>query len=279
MGYEAKIIADSISEAGKRLTTVQVTFPRFILAEVNTHRALSRNSASSRAIPVEKMIQRVLDDPFIPESFLANKKGMQGGDPLDDKDQHAAWYAWFTALHNAVNTAKTMTRVGVHKQYANRLLEPFLWHTAILSATEWDNFFHQRISPMAQPEFKTIAMMIYKAMQASTPERLHVTEYHLPYLDKSEREIMRYREDKIAVSIARCARVSYLTQEGKRDIDEDLKLYKRLEAGGHWSPMEHVASPYSNTTTRTSNYVGWEQYRKYFNNENVTSFTLTEDME
>jgi hypothetical protein len=62
----AKIVADSLSIHGDRLTTLLITFPRFILAEVNTHRMLSKNTSSSRAIPFEKMIQSVEKDPFIP---------------------------------------------------------------------------------------------------------------------------------------------------------------------------------------------------------------------
>ena len=63
---EAKIVADSIYKQGQRLTTFTVVFPRFILAELNTHRMLSRNSASSRARPFQAMLNDVRKDPFVP---------------------------------------------------------------------------------------------------------------------------------------------------------------------------------------------------------------------
>lgn len=273
MGYEAKIICHSISAAGKELFTVQAKFPRYLLAEVNTHRALSRSSASSRAIPVETMIQRVLDDSFIPESFLRNKKGMQGGAALAESEQTLGRLAWIKARDAAVEGARILAALGVHKQYANRLLEPFMWHTAILSGTEWDNMFHQRISPLSQPQFKTISLMIYRAMQASVPTLVEVGGWHLPYISDDERESLSEKES-IEVSVARCARVSYLTQEGKRDIDEDMNLYKRLESGNHWSPFEHVATPHLDDGMRTSNFIGWEQLRSQFPNQNVTKFVL-----
>jgi len=153
----AKIVADSISAKGHRLTTMVVTFPRFILAELNTHRAFSRNSASSRAIPFQKMVKAVQENPFIPIAWQKDHKGMQGTEYLSTKYDHSgehAWYAWLEARNQAVRIAKSMNELGVTKQLCNRLLEPFMWHTAIISATDWDNFFELRC-PRYETKFGT----------------------------------------------------------------------------------------------------------------------------
>src|SRR3954452_24195130 len=94
MGFEAKVLADSVSPAGQRLTTLEATFPRFVLAEFNTHRVFSRNSASSRAIPVAKQLRRVLDDPYVPIEFGSNKPGMQAGPALAGANRDAAEREW-----------------------------------------------------------------------------------------------------------------------------------------------------------------------------------------
>ncbi len=143
----AKIVADSVSAKGHRLTTMVVTFPRFILAELNTHRAFSRNSASSRAIPFQKMVKAVQENPFIPIAWQKDHKGMQGTEYLSTEYDHLgehAWYAWLEARNQAVRIAKSINELGVTKQLCNRLLEPFMWHTAIISATDWSNFFKLR---------------------------------------------------------------------------------------------------------------------------------------
>src|SRR6185369_7117160 len=75
---KAEIVADSINEKGNRITSFIVTFPRIILAEKNTHRVFSRNSASSRAIPFPKMVKSVRENPFIPIAWQKDHKGMQG---------------------------------------------------------------------------------------------------------------------------------------------------------------------------------------------------------
>src|SRR3954452_23556453 len=150
--YDAKILKDSISAAGARLTTFEVTIPRIVLAEFNTHRVFSRNSASSRAIPVAKSIEMVEDDPFVPEVFAANQKGMQGDDPLDARNEAEAARVWHDALFDAIFHAKKLEELGLHKALANRILEPFKWHTIIVTATEWDNFFALRTDSNAQYE-------------------------------------------------------------------------------------------------------------------------------
>lgn len=142
---KAEIIADSICPRGHRLTTFVLTFPRFILAELNTHRLFSRNSASSRAIPFEKMVKMVEEDPFIPIAWQKDHKGMQGSEYISEKMiQDWSVEKWLESRDNAVNLAKQLNQGGVTKQLCNRLLEPFMWHTVILTASEFDNFFELR---------------------------------------------------------------------------------------------------------------------------------------
>ena len=171
MSYRVEVLADSIADR-KRLTTLCVEMPRFILAEFNTHRVFSRNSASSRAIPVEKRIAMLLSDPFIPEAFQANQRGMQGGEVLDAIAQERAKQIWLEATASAVKHAKALAAAGVHKQWANRIIEPYAWHKVIVSATEWKNFLRLRKHKAAQPEIRVVADMIEEALAGSKPEPL-----------------------------------------------------------------------------------------------------------
>jgi thymidylate synthase ThyX len=141
----ATIVADSINPQGDRITTMLVTFPRFILAELNTHRMFSRNSASSRAIPFEKMVKMVQEDPFIPIAWQKDHKGMQGTEYFtSDIDIEANEIKWNAAKERAIKTTISLHDLGVTKQLCNRLLEPFMWHTVLITATEWENFFALR---------------------------------------------------------------------------------------------------------------------------------------
>lgn len=245
MAYDVKVLADSISPAGHRITTFEVTFPRIILAEVNTHCALSRNSASSRAIPVPKRIAAVSTDPFVPESFGRNQKGMQPGDALEGDEADRAAALWESARVDSIRVAGALSELGVHKQYANRLLEPHAWHTAVITATDWDNFEHLRVNPMAQGEFQKVAAMMMQARAARKPEPFEEYDvWHTPYVNMEEvHDLEAAGIDPVKVSVARCARVSYLTQYGRRDPLEDVALFDKLVGSGHMSPLEHVARP------------------------------------
>lgn len=283
--YDAKVLADSLApEHGKRLTTLQVTTPRIILAELNTHRMLARNSASSRAIPVEKRIQAVLDDPFVPDAFGANQRGMQAGETLSGAHADAARAVWLAARDKAVDAARALAGVGVHKQWANRLVEPFSWHVAIITATEWENFFNLRCNPAAQPEMRRTAEAMRDAMAASQPCQVSSQDHwHLPLWGfegdvewyfarvRSQREKTGNGDntDQIKVSVGRCARVSYLTHAGIRDPDADVKLHDELLANGHMSPTEHQARPHPDPMHRSGNLIGWVQYRKTLVGETV----------
>lgn len=247
MAYAAKVLADSISPDGARLTTMEVTFPRIVLAEFNTHRVFSRNSASSRAIPVEKMLKKVQEDPFIPIYWGKNQKGMQAEHELLPSEQSWAEAEWLEARDHAISSVQQMLANGIHKQITNRLLEPWLWHTVIVTATEWDNFYALRCNPDAQPEIRKVAEMMRAVHSASAPRAVNYGDWHLPLVDASEAfDIISSGvpiADLCLVSVGRCARVSYLTHDGKRDPLADVELARRLQSSGHMSPFEHVATP------------------------------------
>lgn len=242
-------------------------------SEFMTHRMFSRNSASSRAIPIEKMIKMVQTNPAMPVFWGKNKKGMSADAQLDDISRCKS--LWLKGRDRAVLTAKAMLDAGLHKQITNRVLEPWLWHTVICTATEWSNFFALRDHEDAQPEIAHLARLMREAQSKSIPE---TNEIHLPYIvdedysdavDFSETDLV---ESLFKVSSARCARVSYLTHDGKREISKDLELFDKLVTGsghGHWSPMEHPALAIDEMTEMdwSGNFRGWMQYRKTFKGE------------
>lgn len=294
MAFSVKILADSLAPCGKRLTTLECTYPRFIHSEVLTHRTLSRNSASSCAIPTEKLIQRVIDDPVIPLYIGANQKGMQAGSELGETEMEIARQEWRLARDAAVKHARFLLGLGVHKQVVNRLIEPWMWIVVIVSATEWDNFFGLRLHKDAEPHFQHLARMMKDAMDASRPKELKAGQWHTPLArldEEDERAMAKYlvadkfddsdyksveaakskaAEVVLAVSVGRCARVSYLTHDGRRDIKEDIALHDRLITAEplHASPAEHVAQALAEPT-RVGNFVGWFQYRKTLPNEHI----------
>ena len=146
---QAKIVADSINIQGDRLTTLEVVMPRYILAEFNTHRMLSKNSASSRAIPFSKMVKSIQNSLFVPYAWQKDHKGMQGNEYLENSHLiEEATRLWLKARDNAVMSATLLNgSVGgkaVTKQLVNRLLEPFMYHKVLVSATEFENFFNLR---------------------------------------------------------------------------------------------------------------------------------------
>lgn len=272
MAYSAKILKDSVTKNGARLTTFEVTFGRYVLSEFNTHKRFSRNSASSRAIPVEKMLKRVMDDPFIPPHWGKNQKGMQASEELTPELQEIAKREWLLSRDNAVRSAKNMLDLGVHKQISNRLLEPWSWQTVIVTATEYENFFALRNHADAAPEIQVIAEMMETLYRSEKPTLLNAKDWHLPLTDDfNELQQQFTLEQIVLISVGRCARVSYLTHDGKRDPIADIELANRLLASGHMSPFEHVARPMTkvelNKKELFSNFEGWVQYRKLIKNE------------
>lgn len=280
MSYSVKIIADSINPVGCRLTTFELTFPKCLQAEFNTHRLFSRNSASSRAIPVEKMIERVMTNPMMPLYWGKNQKGMQAAEELTGGDREMAEFLWLQARDKAVASARAFIECNAHKQLVNRLLEPWMFTTVIVSATEYDNWFHLRDSEFAQPEIAWVAREMRKKYDENIPQHLDPGEWHMPFIDWDDEvasPIKNQHGDVVGgmeittrglrkISVARCARVSYLTHDGKRDFVEDYRLHDQLVQNGHWSPFEHVAECLPNDE-RSGNFFGWRQYRKSFETE------------
>ncbi len=284
---EAKIICDSLAPSGVRLTTFVLTYPRFIHSEFMTHRVFSRNASSSRAIPVKKQIQMVIDNPAVPLAFTKNQKGMQGGEPLDAAQSDLALGAWLQARDRAVIQAQLLADLEVHKQYANRILEPWAHITVVCTATEWDNFFALRCHEAAQPEIHALADKMYELYIINTPTHLEEGEWHLPFVNPEDavESINTYLTAKnlsviteafaLKMSVARCARVSYLNHDGKKStLEQDLELYNRLVGSApiHASPAEHQAMAIGDPNTRSGNFRGWIQYRKTLKDENVVNF-------
>ena len=275
MAFSARVLLDSRSAAGARLTTFEVRYPRFIHSELMTHRVFSRNAASSRAIPIKKMIAAVREDPALPVYWGRNQTGMSAREEIAPDVAERAREEWQAALEDALRHAERLASkdIDLHKQLVNRLLEPFAWITVIITATEWTNFFTQRCHPDAQPEIKHIAEMMLSAYRASAPAPVAAGSWHLPLIQDDERDLP---DDLLCkLSVARCARVSYLTHDGTRDHDRDLELYERLLGGGangHWSPFEHVATPAPSADQWSANFAGWEQYRKRFPQEHAATF-------
>ena len=256
----AKIICDSQPPEGARLTTMEVVVPRIVLAEFNTHRVFSRSSASSRAIPVEKMLKRVQEDPYIPETWGKNQRGMQAGELLNRGAALAAEETWLSARDDAIECARGLLELGVHKQITNRLLEPFMWHTIIVTSTEWSNFFNLRCHTDAHPAIRNTAVAMRTVYYDAIPNGLDWGEWHLPYIHKPDSPLSV--ESKIKLSSARCARVSYLTHDGVRDPAKDFELHDRLLDGGHMSPFEHPAQAVMFELTASNFAKPWIQYRK-----------------
>lgn len=272
MGYEAKILRDSIGPNGIRLLTYEVTFPRLILAEVNTHRNFSRNSASSRAIPIEKMLAKALEDTFLPVYWGKNQRGMAAKEELSADKQIEAIRIWTEARDNAIASVKQLQALDVHKQISNRLLEPFLYHTALITSTEWLNWDNLRDHQEAQPEIKKLASMMKAVRAESKPKLLSPGEWHLPLVDDYDHLLAEgfTQEQIVWICVGRCARVSYLTHDGKRDPQADIDLATRLLSNGHMSPFEHAAMCLTEHETQWyGNIRGWLQSRKQIPNEAV----------
>lgn len=270
MTITAEIIKDSVSEDSVRLTTLQLKYPRFIHAEFMTHRMFSRNASSSRAIPFERLLKSIEEEPARPVEFGKNQPGMQADSALQGDEEARAVQTWHNAAKSAVRQAKLLDSMGVHKQVVNRIIEPFSHINVVVSATSFDNFFALRCHKDAQPEIQVLADCMYDAVMASTPQKIHQGQWHLPYLLEEER---RNTMDDIHVSVARCARVSYLSHEGRKTtVEEDKKLFDRLLAGDliHASPAEHIATPMQGLpNARSGNFRGFLQFRKTLPNENV----------
>lgn len=287
MGIEVKIIADSISAAGKRITTFQLKYQRFFHSELMTHRMLSRNASSSRAIPVAKIISQVWNDPAMPVHWGQNKAGMQAGSELTGVKRKLAESVWVCAGRIACVAAWGMMKLGMHKQVSNRILEPWQYISVVVTATEWDNFFALRNHKDAQPEFRALASAMQYEMDTSLPVVIQAGDWHLPYISPNEifdGKTFGHYDLLLKASAARCARVSYNKHDGtKPSFDDDLELYNQLmtrpytdKRGNtygdndpiHASPVEHQAKSIEFKDVHSGNFVGWIQLRKLIETNN-----------
>jgi thymidylate synthase ThyX len=268
--FSAKVLADSTNTCDNRLTTMELTYPRFIHSEVMTHRMFSRNAASSRAIPVEKMIEQVEKNPVIPIHWGKAQKGMQAYEELGYYEKIDCRYAWIEARRDALKHVRKLLNLGLHKQIVNRILEPWMWITVIVTGNEgaWNNFFALRCHHEAEPHIQKIAGMAREVRSQSVPQKLSAGQWHLPLIGFEGDEFLS-DEDKVKVSVGRNARISYLTHDGRRDVQADIDLHDRLLASKHFSPFEHVAQSvhYSGPEFEGNFGEGWVQYRKTLKGE------------
>ena len=274
----AKVIADSINETGQRLTTFELEFPRLILSECNTHGAIEKNTSSSRAIPVSKMLDHILEQNLKPIYFGSKKSGMQAGGELTDEGLDFVKCVWGSSLESAVEYAEMLDKAGVAKEVTNRITEPYQLIKAVWSATDWENFFNLRLEKDADPNICMLAYKMYEAMSKSVPVLLKKGEYHLPYVGKYDIPVAysdlggyEYEtgynvfyydkesdhtiehcltlEEAIKYSVASCASVSYRATD--MTLDKAEKIWNMLVKSEvvHASPLTHVATPIVATST------------------------------
>lgn len=264
-----KVLADSISPDGIRLTTFQLTYWRSIHSELMTHRVFSRCAQSSRATPIDTVINNIKSGAWGPAHWGMNQAGMTAKEetnPMMTSSCQFLWEQTATAIASSVEMISKQT--GLHKQILNRMLEPYTSINVVLTATDFKNFFKLRLDEHAQPEMQDLARAMKNAMDNSTPKSLQYGEWHLPYI--TEEDIMGNNIDDLCkISAARCARVSYKAYDGSSSTEADIKLADKLINDKHMSPLEHVATPAEPDKYIASNFRGWNQYRKYQTEEAV----------
>lgn len=295
----AKIIADSVAKNGKRITTFELEYPRFIHSEFMTHRMVSKNAASSRAIPVAATIKTIEDNPAMPVFWGKNQAGMAAKEELDDSnremrvwgevtqwnqedDSLTAQYSanrsdlehaktiWLAARSSAIAYAQELIKIGLHKQVANRILEPWVHMKVVATATDWDNFFHLRRHPDAQPEIHALANVMWDVYSTNEPELLYLGEYHLPYVTNTDMQEWG-EENCIKLSASLCAQVSY--RKADESMEKAMAIFERLVKSTpvHASPFEHQATPSMFSSEKSGNFNGWLQFRQSLEN-NVCHF-------
>lgn len=260
-----KVLADSISEKGDRITSFELEYPRFLHCELMTHRVLSKNSSSSRAIPIGSMIDYTMNNMAMPVFWGKKKKGMQATEEINPE---VAKFLWVESFQNAVQSLKKMDEVLLHKQIANRILEPFQMMKVVLTGTDFDNFFNLRFHTDTLPEFVMLVDKMYKAMDESIPNTLRAGEWHLPYVHISQTEnpedtyyfvydgntsgsetsgynyeIRLTLEEAKKWSTSHCASVSYRTEQlSEKGVEGIFDMLVQADVV-HSSPLEHQATP------------------------------------
>lgn len=281
------------------MTTMEIEYPRFILAELNTHRMLSKNSASSRAIPVKAMHQHIRENTAGPVHWGVNQAGMKAREALDPSDTVEALLIWHQARDSALDYAMQLADLNLHKQVTNRITEPWMTMKTVISGTEWANYFWLRDHPDAQPEIALLANKMHQVYEASTPQLLQPGEWHLPYVKStrlSSGELIYLDNEDLPITLRQaqvisascCAQVSY--RKSDDTLDKAEKVFKMLieSEPAHASPVEHQATPmnpystygydpecWEEGTTHVSrngdlwsgNLRGWIQFRKLIPNE------------
>lgn len=269
--FQAKVIEDSVSPYGIRLTTLQLRYPRFIHSEFMTHRQFSRNARSSRAVPVKRLRA---EEPYIPH-FMKNQAGMQSFEELTPGRHTDAEAIWLACAEFCKGSSGFLEDHEVHKQWANRMLEWFGYIDVVVSSTYWKNFYNLRDHPMAMPEIQHLAIAMRNAMDASIPKELNFHQWHLPYVTEEERSNFGLPTQQM-LSTARCARVSYKPFDAaKVDPKKDVELAEKLIVADplHASPAEHQATPdelifsecipiIGEHQHEWGNFFGWRQHRK-----------------
>ena len=291
MGYEVEVIKASESALdGARVLTLRLRYPRIVLAEFNTHKDPSRNTSSSRAIPVKKMLEQVRNDPAMPARFGANQSGMQ-----DKGEEHPAWVIvpgeletlyrlwekrttgvlsmsdpyvmadprefWrFMAWVNSLGS-EAYSNAGFHKQIGNRLTEAYQWTNQLVTCTDkgWKNFLYLRDHKDADPTIAKLAAMVREVRETVQYRVLQEGEWHLPYELPEESSLSL--EAKKELSTARCARVSYEPFDGNASHAKEIERHNLLanSVPAHASPTEHLCTP---CLGRHGNFDGWKQYRQ-----------------
>lgn len=266
----AKLLCNYLAPSGKRITTYELVMPRFMLVDFNTHRALSRNTASSRAIPILKIHQKMEKEPFFPLFWGKNQKGMQAYEELPKELHPRLNRIWNRGRRYILEMTKELNELEVHKQIGNRPSEWSIYQTTICTMTEDENFLNLRRYTDTQPEFRHLANLMYECREDQKPEKVPVGFWSRPLLFDLDHLIQEgYSELELTkISAGRCARVSYLTHAGIRDPKADIELHDDMLIKGHYSPHEHPARAMEKAE-RSGNFVGWEQYRKMIPGEDV----------
>lgn len=267
MTIKAKIIADSTDQDGVRIITYELEYHRYIHSELMTHRVFSRNSASSRAIPISTMLDNIKAEPATPIHWGRNQAGMQAKEELYGDNKLEAEAIWKCATEDAIYWSGMLNTVGAHKQIANRITEAYQHMKVVVTSTEWKNWFWLRDHPDAQPEIMELARLMREAKNTSTSEVLKSGEWHVPYVDTFMEPdgTRKYQDDlgnvitlqqALMISASSCAQVSYRKQDGS--LEKAEVIFKRLIESEpcHASPIEHQARSWSGITYAED---GWQE--------------------
>jgi len=254
-GISATLVALSSAVSGKQIATVSVKYGLIVHAEFLRHRMLSRGVKSNRAIPAKVIRAEVLNDPYIPVFFGKNQPGMRSVEEV--KFPQLAKQAWLVARYPACAIHWLLEKSGAHKEWVNRLLNPWQWVRETITATEFQNLYALRLDKGAQRDIKEVVQCVKEAIEQGVVEELSPGEWHTPYVDhyRDESGILHYLDNDGAelsieqakqCSAARCARSSYDKHDGgKALLADDMKLFQMLlqDNPKHASPVEHQASP------------------------------------